>query len=786
MSLQSSDGDVGDWLANYRARIREILRPYFSEVDFLPEPFAVFQYYRYGYRHPLLVAAQQHVALVVDFGGGTFDVSVVEATIRGDVSASGRNSRPLAAASIPVGGHEINRIIAREVLRECVQKTIPKERLNEAWTRIASVDGGEGREFSALREDLKTFARHIRRLTREIENAKVSICKTISSWSLEAEFEKPPSYPLQVPTTPFSIDGKPTTLRMDATKLRKIFVERIWKPQLKGTIDSCIDRAKDELDGKPITVVLLSGGSSNIGWLSKLIEIDFQSALAGAEIVELQDDYQEVVARGLAIECARRTYNPGQGDFKAVTYNRLCLLLGVDTAPATPPQFRAISDSLPQALDLGVLLPSASVLASYVNVPLQWEVRLTRPPKRSLDYYLMRSSFDSEDIANRQNVDHTVYTPPATTFDSKILVELSVREDGTAIAKFIYRKGFENVPRIEVQGTPFHLDMTDSSAVTIGEAYFGFDFGTSNSSISYVSQAAIRQYTQRVGDHGWQELNDLVDSLPFPVAAPLSKFLAATDKISTTKRFVAAFESMLEFAFAISYVEFTTIGRKETKLLKSLGKMSAGPLLSALRQAVSVGVKSAPMSGRLAELFNHHNEAVLNDAVAEVNDFKHDRTYGNLDYNRVLNIIGNLLAASLGGRVLGRFESVVKHGFGNKFSGYFKVARGDSRNLARWFKYEGRESFSEQEAFIVDIDAGTACSLTPILFWHTLRGEVEPTIAVLDQLTEFEQTFKTADGGHEVLLKDHPELVELRDCCVESLRGDVHRQLSTGLAFFEK
>lgn len=33
-----------DWLKNYRASIRKILGMTFEEVDFLPEPFAVFQY----------------------------------------------------------------------------------------------------------------------------------------------------------------------------------------------------------------------------------------------------------------------------------------------------------------------------------------------------------------------------------------------------------------------------------------------------------------------------------------------------------------------------------------------------------------------------------------------------------------------------------------------------------------------------------------------------------------------------------------------------------------------
>jgi len=55
-----------------RNSLRRILTGKFALVDFMPEPFAVFQYYRYGVRHPLVAEKRKHIALVVGFGGGTF------------------------------------------------------------------------------------------------------------------------------------------------------------------------------------------------------------------------------------------------------------------------------------------------------------------------------------------------------------------------------------------------------------------------------------------------------------------------------------------------------------------------------------------------------------------------------------------------------------------------------------------------------------------------------------------------------------------------------------------
>jgi hypothetical protein len=55
------------WLKNYRACIREILCDY-ATVEFLPEAFAVYQYYRYGSRIPELSSRSKHVALIIDLG----------------------------------------------------------------------------------------------------------------------------------------------------------------------------------------------------------------------------------------------------------------------------------------------------------------------------------------------------------------------------------------------------------------------------------------------------------------------------------------------------------------------------------------------------------------------------------------------------------------------------------------------------------------------------------------------------------------------------------------------
>lgn len=124
LALSGTNMAEESWLSNYRRAIRRVLHGRFDQIDFLPEPFAVFQYYRYGLRHPAIAEQRKHIALVLDFGGGTFDISVIETTKSGDVSQSGTNSRPLSAKSVQVGGFFINRLIAAQLLMTAVNKDI--------------------------------------------------------------------------------------------------------------------------------------------------------------------------------------------------------------------------------------------------------------------------------------------------------------------------------------------------------------------------------------------------------------------------------------------------------------------------------------------------------------------------------------------------------------------------------------------------------------------------------------------------------------------------------------
>ena len=133
IAMGAAQGINDDWLSNYRNSIRRILHDLFTEIDFLPEPFAVFQYYRYGVRHALVAQKRKHIALILDFGGGTFDASIIETTKSGDIAEAGRGSRPLAASSEPVGGFFLDQKISESLVSLVIERGVDKARLKQAW-----------------------------------------------------------------------------------------------------------------------------------------------------------------------------------------------------------------------------------------------------------------------------------------------------------------------------------------------------------------------------------------------------------------------------------------------------------------------------------------------------------------------------------------------------------------------------------------------------------------------------------------------------------------------------
>ncbi|RWI04388.1 molecular chaperone [Mesorhizobium sp.] len=722
LSLGGSELAAESWLAHYRKSIKKALYGKFEEIDFMPEPFAVFQYYRYGLRHPSVAEQRKHVALVLDFGGGTFDVSVVETTKAGDISGGGVNSRPLGATSIQVGGFYINRILAEELLFSVLGPRIEKAQVRKSLTFFYQNKNADEEDIADWSQDKRTFFRHYKRLLQDVERAKISICNSIANWNLAADLSGIAPYPISIPVDPFTENAARASKRLDAAKIKAIYTENIWNAKLKEAVSRTIDRAKDELGGQEITVVLLSGGSSNIRWLRSLLERDLKSHLQSAQILELSENFSEIVAKGLATECARRYYTGGQGDFRAVTYNRLCLLLRSDDGELELKHFRPISENLKQEgrdakeYEEAVLLPAARSLRGLMGQALRWKVKLAKPPKANLSYYFMRSSFDPDDLDSRHNVVQTrIPTPKGAVFQQGIEIELVVREDGTAEPAFYYGKDNRREGTRAV-GEPFYMDMTFAAEEVPGETYLGFDFGTSTSACSFVSSSDIQWIEERSKSADWLELAELVNELPYPVAAPLARYMSEKDSQRRLDRGRDAIEAMLTLMAYTTLAEYSTLEKQNSAHFKGMAHRSAGPLWAILKNCLKASRSELPYSTSLLPL-TQKNLTAIDNWIDQIANSKHGRG-SNIDYVSFLSLLGNTLAKTFGDSCLGVFEGVTPKRFGQgRFKGLFRELKGPSQTFIHVHEYEGYQAFSDEDVYIVQPKTGVALSLSPWYIW---------------------------------------------------------------------
>jgi hypothetical protein len=768
------------WLSKYRKNLERILGgEKYDKISFLPEPFAVFQYYRHCLRHPAVAGVGKQNVLIVDFGGGTFDVCIIETTKEGDISQTGRNSKPLAAASSPVGGFFINRMIAEHLIRKHFGIT------REAKTKI-----GKGldvyknwrknnQDLSTLSAEYQNFLCSFHSLIYKVESVKLGLCKNIMDWRLETDLDI--NYPIIIPAEPFSSNSKMITVKLTANELREIFISMVWNRHLKVLLRQTLERGKDDLIGSPISVVLLSGGSANIGWLSYLIQNEFQNSLSNAQILKLSD-FQEVVAKGLAVECARRFYNKA-GDFSSVTYNRLCLLLDADKIGYEPKPFRPRISGLPDMKEKpGVLLPSASLLESFFEKPMLWRVKLTHAPRNQLDYYFLKSSFDPEDLDSLQNVEnHTVFTPKDCKFDAYMQVQLIVKPDGTAIPRFIYKTGRTEDDRIQIDGKPFYLDMTCSQVEVLPSAYIGLDFGTSNTSISYVDQLSIATYKTRANEKGWVDLSDLSGVLPYPLAAPLSQYLAQSDPNRIFQKAREVIESALCLGAYIAYSEYCVLkSNKTTRIFKGFTQRSIGPLWKLLRESLIQLGNKGRICARYNDLVSEGVYKIIEQTVDFLSKAKHEKAdLASFDLLRPIKILANISHNVFAENRFGFFENVQKQKFSKEYKGLFREAIGSHPPFVKAYAYSGPASFSKDEAILYNLQEGYALRLQPLIFWDSCinhRDIEDGHCYLFDKLTKGIFSFKAVGYPCTCEATESNEYDEIAACLQRMRDEDIGRE----------
>jgi hypothetical protein len=254
------------------------------------------------------------------------------------------------------------------------------------------------------------------------------------------------------------------------------------------------------------------------------------------------------------------------------------------------------------------------------------------------------------------------------------------------------------------------------------EAYIGLDFGTSNSAISFVDQNSVKVYRHRSEESRWLEFTELVDTLPYPLADTLARYLGQTESSRLT---MAAFE-FVEDALALGaytvYLEYCSQkGRSNSNLFKGLTKRSAGPLWQLIRESITHLGKAPAISAPYRNLLMPDIFKEIDSAITQFSQQKHNKaTSESIDHLRLVKILANISAEVFSTVRFGFFEGVKKSRFGVGFRGVFRHAHGKPP-FVRVSEYSGDESFSETEAMIVVLRAGLILPLKPLVYWDSCK-----------------------------------------------------------------
>jgi len=663
--------EFADWLPNYRKSLRDLLENrkivgidnlYFGEIEFLPEPLAVFNYYRYGFRHPKLSEKAKYCVLVLDVGGGTSDCSVVETTKDGEISRSGKNARPFGSSSEAVGGHSINHYLAADAIVGLVHSPDEKRKRLSSLKKCLGVTTGR-RSYRDLSGEDAAFYDVYQWVLHSVEKAKKRLSAAIASDPRGWVREEPPAAEewIKLPSNPYSASPIWKDAALSTTRFRDVFKKEIWDAHLKPLVIRTLENAAPALEGKKINRVILSGGTANIGWIGAWIQKDI-AALHSAEFVDLKEDYQEIVAKGLAIECARRFFSDTHtSDFEMVTYNPLSLALGAGSHDPKPMALKPASGSaLPDLHDKpGAMIESATDMRGYAGEALQWKVVSAMPKPKHLEYYFHAAPpdelFDFPDrIESRLNFDQwTLDVPGDAKFDKHFKVELEIRPDGTVVPTFVLREGKHATMRDRIKGRPFFLDMTSSRTEkqTSTKAYLGFDFGSSNTALAFVSAASVTQTQKDAEDPTWLDLSDLLNRLPSPMASILGLYMEESgDALKRSRRARQFIESALSLLLGAVMADEekrackTSHGANHGPLsaFKS-SKVSAGPLWNALRTYIDTIRDNGSFTRVLADLRKGPLLESINQAVTRIGEVKHDKVDESaIEWNKPILQLGNL------------------------------------------------------------------------------------------------------------------------------------------------
>jgi len=202
-----------------------------------------------------------------------------------------------------------------------------------------------------------------------------------------------------------------------------------------------------------------------------------------------------------------------------------------------------------------------------------------------------------------------------------------------------------------------------------------------------------------------------------------------------------------------------------------------GPLWKLLKDLLAAGADKSSMGRTFAYLKDAKAAAEVDELIAALNAFKHRKgEFQSSDGLAVITRLANACNHALAGYRFGFFEEVRKQKFRQDYQGFFRVACATAP-FHEVLSYSGSHAFSEDEALLVNAEAGLALSLSPLIFWEQESGSHNfVRCFIFDGIDRSDElSFKSVSEARSIKLISG-EHDALRDALVRLRAGDLKGQ----------
>ena len=266
------------WLSHFRSHMREIMQEIgFAEPTFLPEPFAVFQFYRHVEKL-IPEESRSQVILLIDIGGGTCNTGIVKTTAGGMIARGAQASKPYGPRAVEFGGKAID----VELLRMAIDA---RKDLVRSF-KDNPIERAKG-SLSAL---------------LKIEDAKIDLCNQLAAKGRSLYQDRAHLHFERGELSPDAeIELDLSSLNLE-NAVRNAWTSH-WLQAVTGTIR---DTERDAGSINEIDKIILCGGSGQLPYLREFVARSLAERLRSADDVIVGKAPGFAVARGIQKECEIR------------------------------------------------------------------------------------------------------------------------------------------------------------------------------------------------------------------------------------------------------------------------------------------------------------------------------------------------------------------------------------------------------------------------------------------------------------------------------------------------